>query len=317
MTMLKSTTKTMMMICLPTPPIINRQQQQPPPPPVLLIIGSRKKMILVTICLGTYFLQISKNNKFYEIIFVSSEITIDYYDVLSSDNFDIDAEKVASLEKEKRLSARLKQYDVKFVPSSTATDDNNNNDNNNNNNNNNNNDNNTNNDNDNDDDMFAGALLDPRQLAARELAAAAAADEADEEAATPLGAWEVATNGFGSRMLAKLGWRAGGGLGRALEGRARPVGIEGALGRNGRPLDETQCFGLGHYRRSKHGVRPPGAADDDASKAKRARNSANVFDFLNKSLGGGKRKSTGDGKEPAAKKTKTISELRSEVNKDR
>lgn len=259
-------------------------------------------MMIVTICLGKKKTK-KKLSNFTFLFFSYSKLLSNVLFLclfLFSDNFDIDTEKLANLEAEKKRESQLKNYDIKFV-ARTGLDEAES----------------VEEDEEDDDDMFAGALLDPVALAAREALKKNVFQAEESVESEPVAAWEQHTNGFGSKLLAKFGWKVGVGLGQKLEGRAVPIGIEGSLGRNGKPLDEGQCFGLGHYKRSKHGVPPP-PTDAEAAR-KRARNNnknKNVFDFLNKSLGDKKRRSTSQQQSdtPAKKKSKTVSELRSEVN---
>ncbi|XP_008589276.1 PREDICTED: zinc finger CCCH-type with G patch domain-containing protein, partial [Galeopterus variegatus] len=96
--------------------------------------------------------------------------------------------------------------------------------------------------------------------------------------------WEVHTRGIGSRLLAKMGYEFGKGLGRHAEGRVEP--IHAVVLPRGKSLDQCaeilqkrarsskagasrtpKCLGKGH----RPGGRPP---------------SKNVFDFLNEKLQG-------------------------------
>lgn len=115
--------------------------------------------------------------------------------------------------------------------------------------------------------------------------------------------WEVYTRGIGSRLLEQLGWRMGEGLGATRQGRATPVGIDGALGDGGKPIAEDKHYGIGHSKRGGRGFGERksvsrrrrrrerdaaggnGGGGSGGGATKRAKRSElNVFEFLNKSL---------------------------------
>ncbi|XP_007462298.1 PREDICTED: zinc finger CCCH-type with G patch domain-containing protein isoform X1 [Lipotes vexillifer] len=97
--------------------------------------------------------------------------------------------------------------------------------------------------------------------------------------------WEVHTRGIGSRLLAKMGYEFGKGLGRHAEGRVEP--IHAVVLPRGKSLD--QCAEVLQKRAggSQAGAsRPPKRRGRGAGPRGRPP-SRNVFDFLNEKLKGG------------------------------
>jgi len=99
-----------------------------------------------------------------------------------------------------------------------------------------------------------------------------------------LGAWEMHTKGIGSKLMAKMGYVLGQGLGRNGEGRTQPV--EAVIFPPGKSLDE--CIQL-RERGQNPSIKKRRLKKEKRKGEKiKARydqpNQANVFDFLNKRL---------------------------------
>ncbi|NP_001016444.1 zinc finger CCCH-type with G patch domain-containing protein [Xenopus tropicalis] len=98
------------------------------------------------------------------------------------------------------------------------------------------------------------------------------------------GGWEAHTRGIGSKLLARMGYEIGKGLGRNAEGRVEP--IQAVLLPKGKSLD--QCIEMqqrkkaGGKREHKAGKRRPRATGRGGG----TKSARNVFDFLNEKLEG-------------------------------
>ncbi|KAM5135961.1 zinc finger CCCH-type with G patch domain-containing protein [Mantella aurantiaca] len=97
--------------------------------------------------------------------------------------------------------------------------------------------------------------------------------------------WEAHTRGIGSKLLARMGYEFGKGLGRNSEGRIEPV--QAVVLPKGKSLD--QCLEM-QQRKQKGGKAPPKKRKKPAPKlaaaGQRNANRRNVFDFLNEKLEG-------------------------------
>ncbi|XP_076809477.1 zinc finger CCCH-type with G patch domain-containing protein-like isoform X2 [Clavelina lepadiformis] len=90
-----------------------------------------------------------------------------------------------------------------------------------------------------------------------------------------LGAWEKYTNGFGSKMLMKFGYKAGEGLGKDGKGRVEPVPV--VVLPAGKSLDHCMMIKEKKMRNNT------AAATSSSSLPKRHKHT--VFHFINKTLG--------------------------------
>ncbi|XP_068606489.1 zinc finger CCCH-type with G patch domain-containing protein [Brachionichthys hirsutus] len=99
------------------------------------------------------------------------------------------------------------------------------------------------------------------------------------------GGWEVHTRGIGSKLMLKMGYEYGKGLGKMQEGRVEPV--MAVVFPKGKSLD--QCSEL-NQRRSQRKAAKDGTATGCPKKRRKRRVSTGgrrtVFDFLNHQLGG-------------------------------
>ncbi|XP_077986084.1 zinc finger CCCH-type with G patch domain-containing protein-like [Glandiceps talaboti] len=98
-----------------------------------------------------------------------------------------------------------------------------------------------------------------------------------------LGDWEAHTKGFGSKMMAKMGYKIGEGLGKTSQGRLEPV--EAEVLPAGKSLDicaelkQKKKLGILNVMKKKRKAKRLGTKTYE-------KKSHNVFDFLNKKLGG-------------------------------
>ncbi|KAL6074062.1 TFP11-domain-containing protein [Balamuthia mandrillaris] len=76
--------------------------------------------------------------------------------------------------------------------------------------------------------------------------------------------WEKHTTGFASRMLAKMGYKKGAGLGKQGEGIARPLGLSLAA-----PSMKQQLLGLGHEDRKRGRLEEDGEEEDAGEEQRR------------------------------------------------
>ncbi|CAL8369623.1 unnamed protein product [Lota lota] len=102
------------------------------------------------------------------------------------------------------------------------------------------------------------------------------------------GGWEAHTRGIGSRLMLKMGYEYGKGLGKQQEGRVEPV--MAVLLPKGASLD--QSTELSQPRAQRRGPRPgdgpqPGPKRKRTPRARATGGRRNVFDFLNRKLGDG------------------------------
>ncbi|XP_008994518.1 zinc finger CCCH-type with G patch domain-containing protein [Callithrix jacchus] len=95
--------------------------------------------------------------------------------------------------------------------------------------------------------------------------------------------WEVHTRGIGSRLLAKMGYEFGKGLGRHAEGRVEP--IHAVVLPRGKSLDQCAEILQKRTRVGKAGTKPPRCRRRGARAGGRLP-PRNVFDFLNEKLQG-------------------------------
>ncbi|XP_056457615.1 zinc finger CCCH-type with G patch domain-containing protein [Gadus chalcogrammus] len=102
------------------------------------------------------------------------------------------------------------------------------------------------------------------------------------------GGWEAHTRGIGSRLMLKMGYEYGKGLGKQQEGRVEPV--MAVVLPKGASLD--QSAELSQPRAARRGPRPgdgpqPGPKRKRAPRPRAPGGRRNVFDFLNRKLGDG------------------------------
>ncbi|TPX37452.1 hypothetical protein SmJEL517_g00583 [Synchytrium microbalum] len=101
------------------------------------------------------------------------------------------------------------------------------------------------------------------------------------ESGESLGEWEQHTKGIGSKLLAKMGYRAGMGLGRDNQGIVTPIEADIRVSKRGLGAEEIQKTKKKRKRKKKD----VGNNNVGASKIKRNRKSATaIFDFLNRKL---------------------------------
>ncbi|RKO83391.1 hypothetical protein BDK51DRAFT_44021, partial [Blyttiomyces helicus] len=103
---------------------------------------------------------------------------------------------------------------------------------------------------------------------------------------TPFGDWEAHTKGIGSRLMLKMGYRMGSGLGRHAEGIVRPVEVRilssgKGLGHSGMKRKRTSTPHSGSGASTPG--RKRGKTGSDAGSISSA-SASTVFDFLNGSL---------------------------------
>ncbi|XP_053309257.1 zinc finger CCCH-type with G patch domain-containing protein [Spea bombifrons] len=93
--------------------------------------------------------------------------------------------------------------------------------------------------------------------------------------------WEAHTRGIGSKLLARMGYEFGKGLGRNAEGRVEPV--QAVVLPKGKSLD--QCLEIQQRKRSK-GQNPPRVRRRRRAAGQNPADRRSVFDFLNEKLVG-------------------------------
>ena len=106
-----------------------------------------------------------------------------------------------------------------------------------------------------------------------------------------LGVWEEHTRGIGSKLMAKMGYIVGQGLGKRSQGRAEPVPIH--LIPQGKSLDkimelkeragDVDVFNVSRKVGRKKPIKKPNSLNKESAKS-----SEDVFQFINKKLGGKK-----------------------------
>lgn len=128
-------------------------------------------------------------------------------------------------------------------------------------------------------------------------------EESDEEEAVPvylwrppqttqaMGEWEVHTRGIASKLMAKMGYIVGQGLGRNSDGRAEPVPIK--LLPPGKSLDkimelQEKSGNQDLFDAMKKDKRKQNKEDAKVKAGYKVQEKTNVFDFINKKLGGKK-----------------------------
>ncbi|XP_077908337.1 zinc finger CCCH-type with G patch domain-containing protein isoform X1 [Ictidomys tridecemlineatus] len=94
--------------------------------------------------------------------------------------------------------------------------------------------------------------------------------------------WEVHTRGIGSRLLAKMGYEFGKGLGRHAEGRVEP--IHAVVLPRGKSLDQCAEILQKRTKRSHAGASRPPRCQGSGSGPGGRPPPRNVFDFLNEKL---------------------------------
>ncbi|XP_065749110.1 zinc finger CCCH-type with G patch domain-containing protein isoform X1 [Phocoena phocoena] len=97
--------------------------------------------------------------------------------------------------------------------------------------------------------------------------------------------WEVHTRGIGSRLLAKMGYEFGKGLGRHAEGRVEP--IHAVVLPRGKSLDQCAEILQKRTRGSQAGASRPPKCRGRGGGPRGRPPSRSVFDFLNEKLKGG------------------------------
>ncbi|XP_077470957.1 zinc finger CCCH-type with G patch domain-containing protein [Stigmatopora argus] len=109
------------------------------------------------------------------------------------------------------------------------------------------------------------------------------AGESTASTSSSFGGWEVHTRGIGSKLMLKMGYEYGKGLGKTQEGRVEPV--MAVLVPKGKSLD--QCAEL--TLRRAHGKANDGVKPGRPKRRRKPRESngkrSTVFDFLNNKLG--------------------------------
>ncbi|KAJ3300382.1 hypothetical protein HK104_001345 [Borealophlyctis nickersoniae] len=102
-----------------------------------------------------------------------------------------------------------------------------------------------------------------------------------------MGSWEAHTKGIGSRLLAKMGYQPGAGLGKAGEGIVRPVEAELVPTGKGLGHDGSKAHHQPKKRKrtgsDERNIRPGRVPKEKASNSGQAQ-AASFFDFLNTTL---------------------------------
>ncbi|XP_019849943.1 PREDICTED: zinc finger CCCH-type with G patch domain-containing protein-like isoform X2 [Amphimedon queenslandica] len=99
----------------------------------------------------------------------------------------------------------------------------------------------------------------------------------EESTANRIGEWEKHTKGIGSKLMAKMGYVTGQGLGKSSDGRLEPVKIE--ILPPGKSLDACAAM-----RESKN--RPSKSHIKKVTKSELEHSSSDTFDFLNRTISG-------------------------------
>ncbi|XP_023367801.1 zinc finger CCCH-type with G patch domain-containing protein isoform X2 [Otolemur garnettii] len=142
---------------------------------------------------------------------------------------------------------------------------------------------------------------------ARGVAAALVVESGSPDAGTCSSAfagWEVHTRGIGSRLLAKMGYEFGKGLGRHLEGRVEP--IHAVVLPRGKSLDQCAEALQKRPMGSKAGTSRPPKCRERRGRPGGRPPPRNVFDFLNEKLQGQTSGALKAGEGPPGRKSKDI-----------
>ncbi|KAG8447238.1 hypothetical protein GDO86_014633 [Hymenochirus boettgeri] len=106
------------------------------------------------------------------------------------------------------------------------------------------------------------------------------------------GGWEAHTLGIGSKLMARMGYVFGKGLGRNAEGRVEP--IQAVVLPKGKSLD--QCIKMQQRRKVKRNKEHKSKIRRSKIQLHSGKTNRSVFDFLNEKL---------DGKKPSAERDET------------
>ncbi|XP_032112883.1 zinc finger CCCH-type with G patch domain-containing protein [Sapajus apella] len=116
--------------------------------------------------------------------------------------------------------------------------------------------------------------------------------------------WEVHTRGIGSRLLAKMGYEFGKGLGRHAEGRVEP--IHAVVLPRGKSLDQCAEILQKRTRVGKAGTNKPPRCRGRGARPGGRLPPRNVFDFLNEKLQGQAPGALEAGAAPVGKRSKDM-----------
>ncbi|KAL6056004.1 hypothetical protein QOT17_016419 [Balamuthia mandrillaris] len=111
------------------------------------------------------------------------------------------------------------------------------------------------------------ALFDSSSLSSSSCSSASASTKHQSKAVEEhkdIAHWEKHTTGFASRMLARMGYKKGAGLGKQGEGIARPLGLSLAA-----PSMKQQLLGLGHEDRKRGRLEEDGEEEEAGEEQRR------------------------------------------------